>query len=321
MTRLCHVVAILGLVVESSGRTAPPWPIDELIEWADQDVPYRVVRRMPWASVIVWPRPEATVWGKAMCPGFASECRLLPVLARHRPDRVLTPIRVDGDRGLLLLPDGGQVADATISIDAWTSILVGYAELQQDLIGSEAELSASGCVDLRPRQAVDRLARHMTNGRVEERPHLVDWLSRIADELDDTVPATVQHDDLQPSNVLLDGRILDWGDASVGHPFASLLTALMPGNPSRPGDRAARRAMRDTYLRSWAPALGLDPNRSDVMDHLRRQVDLAMVLAPIGRIDTWLRAPAGALDQYPDALDRWVEHLEASAADPRSTAL
>ncbi len=308
-------------MVESPGRAAPPWPIDELIEWADQDGPFRVVRRMPWASVIVWPRPGATVWGKAMCPGFASECRLLPLLARRSPDRVLTPIRVDADRGLLLLPDGGPVADATISVDAWTTALVGYAELQGDLIGSEAEVSAAGCVDLRPRQAIDRLAGHMAAGRVDERPHLVDWLSRIADELDDTVPATVQHDDLQPSNVLLDGRILDWGDASIGHPFASLLSALMPGSQSRPGDRVARRAMRDAYLRSWAAPLGLDRDDPGVMDHLRRQVDLAMVLAPIGRIDTWLRAPTTALDQYPDALDRWVEHLEASATDPRSTAL
>ncbi len=309
------------VVVESSGRAVPPWPIDELVEWADQEGPFRVVRRMPWASVVLWPGPEVAVWGKAMCPGFASECRLLPLLARHRPDRVLRPIRVDADQGFLLLPDGGPVADATIGVDAWTRVLVGYAELQQSLVGSEAELSSAGCVDLRPRAAVDRLADHMAAGRVEARPHLVDWLGRIVDELDDTIPATVQHDDLQPSNVLLDGRILDWGDASLGHPFASLLSALLPGSPRRPGDRAARRAMRDAYLLSWAPMLDLDGEDPAVLDRLRRQADLAMLLAPIGRIDTWLRAPAGALDQFPGQLDRWLEHLETSAADPSAMAL
>jgi aminoglycoside phosphotransferase (APT) family kinase protein len=43
------------------------------------------------------------------------------------------------------------------------------------------------------------------------------------------VPETVQHDDLHTANVDAKGgrlRLLDWGDASVSHPFASLLVTF-----------------------------------------------------------------------------------------------
>lgn len=297
------------------------WPADELVEWADLGPPSRVIRRTPWATVVVWDHPEASVWGKAMCPGFAAECRILPLLAQRRPDKVLEPRRVDADRGLLLLPDGGPTIDTALDVAAWTDAIVGYAGLQQDLVGSEQPLLAAGCVDLRPGPAVQRLVQHMENGAVDHRQHLVGWLGAVADELGDEVPSTIQHDDLQPSNVLLDGRILDWGDASLAHPFASLLTALMPGTARRPGTPPERRAMRDAYLDSWATRLGLDIGDHGTSTWLCRQADLAMLIAPIGRIDAWLRAPQGALQQYPDAIDRWVEHLERSYADPTANAL
>ena len=310
-----------GVVAATGASGVSMWPVDELVAWADLGPPTRVVRRTPWASVVVWEHPESRVWGKTMCPGFSSECRILPLLAQRRPDMVLAPRRVDPDRGLLLLPDGGPTIDTGLDTAAWTNFIVGYAGLQQDLVGYEQRLLEAGCVDLRPAAAVQRLVQHMDNGDVDHRQHLVDWLGAVAAELSDDVPSTIQHDDLQPSNVLLDGRILDWGDASLAHPFASLLTALMPGNPRRPGNPAERRAMRDAYLASWATHLELDIAKPATSTWLRRQADLAMLIAPIGRIDTWLRAPQGALQQHPDAIDRWVDHLERSHADPTINAL
>jgi hypothetical protein len=268
---------------------------------------------MPWASVVAWDRPDGAVWGKAMCPGFASECRLLPLLAEHAPNAVLRPIRADVHHGLLL-PDGGPTIEDHLSVDRWTKVLLGYAELQRALVGNDDAILAAGCVDLRPHRAVQRLEQHMASGNVERRPHLLEWLHRVAAELGDAIPATIQHDDLQPSNVLADGRILDWGDASLAHPFASLLTALARGTDRRPGTDAERDTMSDAYLRSWAPLLGRDAHTEADMVWLRRQAALAQLLAPIGRIDTWLRAPAEALVMYPDAIDRWMRHLETQAS-------
>jgi aminoglycoside phosphotransferase (APT) family kinase protein len=70
------------------------------------------------------------------------------------------------------------------------------------------------------------------------------------------LPETVQHDDLHMANVYAQGerlRLLDWGDASISHPFASLvvtfrfleeITNLAPADPW-----FAR--LRDAYLEPW----------------------------------------------------------------------
>ena len=74
------------------------------------------------------------------------------------------------------------------------------------------------------------------------------------------VPETIQHDDLHHANLYARGehlRVLDWGDASIGHPFASLVvtfrfleerTALAPDDPW-----FAR--LRDAYLEPWGRGL------------------------------------------------------------------
>ena len=62
------------------------------------------------------------------------------------------------------------------------------------------------------------------------------------------------------ANVYLDGdrlRVLDWGDASVGHPFASLVVTfrfLEERNGLSPGDPWFAR-LRDAYLEPWGNGL------------------------------------------------------------------
>ena len=67
------------------------------------------------------------------------------------------------------------------------------------------------------------------------------------------MPASVQHDDLHHANVYVRGaevRFLDWGDASVSHPFMSLVVTfrfLDELNKLPPADPWFRR-LRDAYL-------------------------------------------------------------------------
>lgn len=64
------------------------------------------------------------------------------------------------------------------------------------------------------------------------------------------------HDDLHANNLYVDGtrlRVLDWGDASISHPFASLVVTSrfleeIDGLP--PGDPWFAR-LRDAYLEPW----------------------------------------------------------------------
>ena len=252
------------------------------------------------------------MWGKAVSQGFAAECGLLPFLAERSPTLVLAPIAVEPEHGWILLPDGGDTLEGIADVPTWTKALMGYAELQQSVVGAEATLLDLGCPDLRPHAAVRRLEQMMEAGHVPEHRRLVDAAAAVASRLDvDLVPATIQHDDLRPDNVFADGRVFDWGDSSLAHPFASLLTALMPNRVDRPGTAADKAEMRNDYLRSWQRFIALD-NTEPPLGVLNEQADLAIMLAPIGRIDTWLRAPAAALEWYPGAIDRWVQHMLAT---------
>jgi hypothetical protein len=115
------------------------------------------------------------------------------------------------------------------------------------------------------------------------------------------ITPTVQHDDLQPSNALADGRWIDWGDASVAHPFASLLTAL--NGAGRPGGPRHADALRAHYLAVWAELTKVPLAR------LEREAELAMLLAPVGRVLAWLRAGPAALELYPGQVARWLRRL------------
>ena len=71
---------------------------------------------------------------------------------------------------------------------------------------------------------------------------------------------SIQHDDLHHANLYADGgrlRALDWGDASISHPFASLVVTfrfLEECARLAPGDPWFAR-LRDAYLEPWGSGL------------------------------------------------------------------
>jgi Phosphotransferase enzyme family len=75
------------------------------------------------------------------------------------------------------------------------------------------------------------------------------------------VPETIQHDDLHHANLYAHGgrvRVLDWGDASISHPFASLVVTfrfLEERTKLAPGDPWFAR-LRDAYLEPWGRDFG-----------------------------------------------------------------
>jgi len=249
---------------------------------------------------------------------MAHEMRLLPWLAARAPRRVVQPIAVEPIRGFMIQPDGGHtLASVVATMDdsleaahAWQVALVGYAELQQaagEVPDAEQQLLALGLADLRPGPAADLFQHYATY----ELPRLRPFVTRVHEAADRLtvearrtgIRATIQQDDLQPSNVLHDGRIIDFGDAHLAHPFASLLTALN-GNSGRPGGQAAYRHNRDAYLASWSAHTGVDHTSLD------EQATLAGLIAPVGRIRAWLNVP-GPREAIEPALDDWCDRVEA----------
>jgi aminoglycoside/choline kinase family phosphotransferase len=257
-------------------------------------------RVRPWGTVLTAPTDEGQVWLKAPAPPSAYEVPLYLVLARVVADQVPRPIAVDVERGLLLLADGGSAVGAGREAAAAITVLPRYAELQRALAPHARALLAAGVPDMRPAvmpgrfdEAVAAVSRYVErHGGEDDRETLrrvsalratfSGWCERLAAS---PVPASLDHNDLHPGNVLTDdeGRVRfhDWGDGVVAHPFASMLVAL-----GRLGAPSVFRRVRDSYLATFTD---LAPRAA-----LVAELELACRLAKVARALTWERALAAA---------------------------
>jgi hypothetical protein len=286
-------------------------------------------RPRPWSTVLRIETSGGVVWAKQGSAGARHEVALLEILAEACPDSVVLPIAADPTNGRLLLRDGGRILGEEIdagcfdAVATWERVIRRYAALQRAVEPYVDRLLVCGVPDLRPDRIVDAveamlgrddllrldqpdgLASRERSRLVELMPTLVD----VARQADGAVASTVDHNDLHPFNVVTSGlRILDWGDAVIGHPFASLrqvgdLMTMRPGPPRQ----AARARFCRAYLEAWTP----DVSPAD----LRAQVRVAPVLGAIAAASTWTRAPHAVVEQRPGAfahkLRELLAHLQA----------
>lgn len=276
------------------------------------------VKANAWSAVYRIRTSEEPAWFKASGGGTRYEAGLARPLAAWVPGRVLTPLAVEADRGWQLLPDGGtplrQLA-ANHDHRAWERFAAGYAQVQRELTPRAEQMLALGVPDQRPALLPGHLAMLLQDPAVVIGEHSREAVRALLPEYADACarlaeagPApTIQHDDLHSGNVLpaADGdRFFDWGDASVGHPFASLLVALrtIADTFGVPPDDPVVRRFRDAYLEPWE--LGRDG---------QGLAELAAWTGMAGRALAWRRALATAgpadLAQYGDRAGGWVEEL------------
>jgi hypothetical protein len=176
-------------------------------------------------------------WFKACAPVQAFEPRLTADLFGRWPDRVPEVLAYDEQRAWLLLADAGTPLRVLgNSPDAWLLALPLCAELQRGEAADAQDHLARGVPDLRlatlpARYAVllerDLPLEHDEIGRLRRFDSRFAELCGALAAYD--LPETVQHDDLHAANVYADRgrlRLLDWGDASISHPFASLVVTF-----------------------------------------------------------------------------------------------
>jgi hypothetical protein len=227
------------------------------------------VHEQPWATVLRVPLAGGVAWFKACAPVQAFEPHLTAELFARWSDRVAEVLAYDEERAWLLLADAGQpVGDLGNPPEAWLGALPRYAELQHGEAAHAREHLAHGVPDLR---LATLSARYQELLRLdlplarEELGRLWDFAPRLGGLCEELaaygVPETVQHDDLHHANLYARGgrfRVLDWGDASIAHPFASLVVTfrfLEERTRLAPGDPWFRR-LRDAYLEPWGRDLG-----------------------------------------------------------------
>jgi Phosphotransferase enzyme family len=205
-----------------------------------------------WSSTIRFETTEGRVWFKVNGSGTAYEAALISVLGELRPGLAPEVIAHDDNRRWSLTRDGGPMLRSIVAPDAlwtyWERLLPRYAEAQLALAEHRPRLLSTGTPDLSPaqlpskyRRLLDELAARPTEdgGLTREQasalerllPAYDDWCAELVTS---RMPDTLQHDDLHSNNVCWPGtvddlssvRIIDWGDASVGHPFGTMLATL-----------------------------------------------------------------------------------------------
>jgi hypothetical protein len=248
--------------------TTGPVEIDEAESWVRSWVPIvgpiELFHVEPWASVFRLPIDGGFVWFKACAPHQAFEVRLTAALS-DRWDVVTQVLANDVDRRWLLMADAGEpLRTLGNPPQRWLEILPAYGELQIGETGHVEEHLAHGVPDLRL-AGLPALYDELLRAELpleEETSALEAFHPRFSDlceQLDGArIGPTVQHDDLHMNNVYVKNgalRVLDWGDASIAHPFFSLFETfrfLVQLNKLSPGDRWFAR-LRDAYLEPWGP--------------------------------------------------------------------
>ena len=199
----------------------PGW-LAEAESWAGCDLtPHRL---WPLSAVLHGVLDGETVFLKAVFPPFHHEPAITEALAREHPGAVPDVLRVDHERGWMLMRElRAEIAESVTA--SLAPALREHARIQRSWSLRTDELLALGAQD-----------------RAQDWPDL-------------GLPVSLAHGDLHGANVVVDnGRatIFDWSDACLAHPLIDLHTFLAFGVAE-----ADRDAFVDAYAEGWnvPPAL------------------------------------------------------------------
>ncbi len=289
-----------------SAPAADGWPakIDRaavhawLRQYVEPSGAIEVVHVRPWSTVARVPTSKGRMLFKACERVQWHEPYVSQQLSLRWADRVAEVLAIDEERGWMLMADAGEsvIARGITAPDVWLEVLPRYAELQRGEVAHVNEYLAHGMPDLRPSELPAGLTElsqrpELPLSQVELRQlrsfrtRFVEWCVELAAR---GVPPSVQHDDLHFANVYVQGghtRVLDWGDAWIGHPFMSLVVTFRFVE-----DQAWHPRLRDAYLEPWGAGQ-------------HQTFDLAIRVGVFAHCIAWLRQRDALPEQARPAFD------------------
>lgn len=235
-----------------------------------------------WSIVVRFASDTGTIYFKAGASTQHFEAGLLEAIGRAESDLLLAPLAIDAERGWMLLPEGGprlrEFHGGNPAKGDWEMLLARYAEAQIDLSKHAQDMLEAGLPDRRlgrlPGEYKELLSSpslaeitELGGLRAEEMRRLIakkeEFSAMIAELKGIGIAPSVEHGDLHDGNVFYDGsslRVFDWGDASLSHPFISLIIPLrVLGNylslepESHPELEWARRAYFGPWEQAYSP--------------------------------------------------------------------
>jgi len=259
-----------------------------------------------WSIAIRVPTDQGIFYFKAGAESQAHEAALLKALCGLVPEAIICPVALNLDRGWMLLPDGGsrlrEFAGSQPSKPEWTQLLCGFAQLQIKLVNHADELLAAGLPDRRldklPSEYSDRIGSREFSETAnlggitrDEFAQLEKMQPQFSEKVEDLaairLPASIDHGDLHDGNVFYNGedmRIFDWGDASLTHPFISLIVPLrILGNYTgfEPESHPELEWARAAYLTPW--------KESFPEEDVAKAWELALYIGYMQRAMTWYK--------------------------------
>jgi hypothetical protein len=297
-----------------------------------------------WSSTIRFETTEGRVWFKVNGPGTAYEGKLVGLLDELRPGLAPQLLAYDEAVAWSMTRDAGPMLRSKAEPDAswgyWERLLPRYGESQLALATDHSRMLACGTPDRGPvhlpsefGRLLDELAsRPIEQGGLTQQQAaalegvLPPYEGRCAELAASPIPDSLQHDDLHSNNVgwpgemadLSSARIIDWGDASIGHPFGTMLATLnsiafeagVPVDGRQFHDSRVLR-LRDAYLEPFSSLCGVE--------ELRRSVALARSTGCVTRALAWegalQEASLSTIAKYEFPVRTWLLELLEPWAD------
>lgn len=280
-----------------------------------------------WATVLKVYAEDGLFWAKQNCSLNAFEAALLDELSGITPDRVVRLTAVDRERGLLLMPDEGEVYGMEHdALDSWCAVVQQWAQVQRELAPYAERLGAVGVETLLPEDSTELVAERTAalNALAEGDPRRLpdedavriaagaDSLARSVEAVAGLgLPMVLNHNDLHGGNVFKAPgsvmRFFDLGDALLTEPMSVLLTPL--------SILADRLSCAPDDPRLWRVAEALMEVWSNVvpMTEMRATAPHSLRLARLARHEAWLRVtppmtPAELAD-WGSAASEWLAEV------------
>lgn len=289
--------------------------------------PVELVHQRLWSALARLETAEGMLYFKALAPHFHFEVPLSRALAEWQPQNSLRLLASDIEQGWMLSWDAGQtlrsITRSPEQLPHWYALLPRYAELQIELASKSEQILAWGAPDRRlerlPALYLELLSKSeqllidqedgLTSEEYRKLQAGFDKFSQLCAQLDSYgLPVTLVHEELHENNVLFDGErytFIDWSDASVGHPFFTLIVTLrataywLKIDPN--GPELAR--MRDAYLEPFT--------RFASRAQLDQAVKLAIRLGMFNRALSWSNTIDVSSEEHRaenlDAVPSWLK--------------
>jgi len=188
--------------------------------------------RGSWASscVLEIATGHSLQYFKALPDSGRVEHSVTRFLAENCPDNLPRLIASDVDRRWLLLGAcAGRNLEVVDDIDLWARAARSYGELQVACMARIGDLERVGCLRRELESlpaAVAELTAGLPHAEAAQLRGLVPNLAeRCAALRACNIPNSIEHGDLWPGNIFVDGHdsvIIDWEDVAIAHPFLSI---------------------------------------------------------------------------------------------------